>query len=49
MFGKKAKQIKEQAALIAQMQAKIEELTHQNERLAEKVDEIRRFCSSALF
>lgn len=39
MFGKKAKQIKEQAALIAQMQAKIEELTHQNERLAEKVDE----------
>ncbi|MBR3179377.1 MAG: hypothetical protein IKF49_07705 [Clostridia bacterium] len=39
MFGKKAKQIKEQAALIAQMEAKIEELTHQNERLTEKVDE----------
>ena len=39
MFGKKAKQIKEQAALIAQMEAKIEDLTHQNERLSEKVDE----------
>lgn len=39
MFGKKAKQIKEQAALIAQMQAKIDDLTHQNERLSEKVDE----------